>query len=268
MSESVQDVQDRVQREGAADRAALDRGPAGHRRPEVPPRAHGHRPAHAGHLLLEGVPGLAKTLAVRSLAGAMHGSFRRIQFTPDLLPADLTGTLIYNQKDGTFVPRKGPLFANFVLADEINRAPAKVQSALLEAMQERQVTIGDTTYPLPVAVPRPGDAEPDRAGGDLPAPRGPGRPLPAEAARGLPVVRGGAADPRPDDGLRRSRGPAGRRPRGHRARARRDARDLRRRPHQGLRGAARPGHAPAEGLQARPRGAGPVRRVAARDAWP
>src|SRR5882762_232282 len=102
-----------------------------------------------GHLLLEGVPGLAKTLAVRSLAGAMHGSFRRIQFTPDLLPADLTGTLIYNQKDGTFVPRQGPLFANFVLADEINRAPAKVQSALLEAMQERQVTIGDTTYPLP-----------------------------------------------------------------------------------------------------------------------
>ncbi len=102
-----------------------------------------------GHLLLEGVPGLAKTLAVRTLATAVRGSFQRIQFTPDLLPADLTGTLIFNQKDGNFVARKGPLFANFVLADEINRAPAKVQSALLESMQERQVTIGDTTYPLP-----------------------------------------------------------------------------------------------------------------------
>ncbi|MDH3786575.1 MAG: AAA family ATPase, partial [Acidobacteriota bacterium] len=102
-----------------------------------------------GHLLLEGVPGLAKTLAVRTMAAAVHGSFQRVQFTPDLLPADLTGTLIFNQKDGEFVPRKGPLFANFVLADEINRAPAKVQSALLEAMQERQVTIGETTYPLP-----------------------------------------------------------------------------------------------------------------------
>ncbi len=101
-----------------------------------------------GHVLLEGVPGLAKTLAVRSLADAIHGQFQRIQFTPDLLPADLVGTLIYNQKEGTFVPKKGPVFTNFLLADEINRAPAKVQSALLEAMQERQVTIGDTTYPL------------------------------------------------------------------------------------------------------------------------
>jgi MoxR-like ATPase len=102
-----------------------------------------------GHLLLEGVPGLAKTMSVQTLARAVNGAFQRIQFTPDLLPADLTGTLIYNQKDGSFVPRKGPLFANFVLADEINRAPAKVQSALLEAMQERQITIGQTTYPLP-----------------------------------------------------------------------------------------------------------------------
>jgi MoxR-like ATPase len=102
-----------------------------------------------GHLLLEGVPGLAKTLAVSTLARAIRGSFQRIQFTPDLLPADLTGTLVYNQRDGTFVPRKGPIFANFVLADEVNRAPAKVQSALLEAMQERQVTIGEITYPLP-----------------------------------------------------------------------------------------------------------------------
>lgn len=101
-----------------------------------------------GHVLLEGVPGLAKTLTVNTLASAMHANFSRIQFTPDLLPADLIGTLIYSPKDGTFTPRKGPIFANIVLADEINRAPAKVQSALLEAMQERQATIGDTTYPL------------------------------------------------------------------------------------------------------------------------
>ncbi|MBI1951944.1 MAG: AAA family ATPase [Acidobacteria bacterium] len=101
-----------------------------------------------GHLLLEGVPGLAKTLSVKTLSDVIEARFQRIQFTPDLLPADLIGTMIYNQKDGQFVPRKGPLFANIILADEINRAPAKVQSALLEAMQEMQVTIGDTTYPL------------------------------------------------------------------------------------------------------------------------
>ncbi|MDA3813558.1 MAG: AAA family ATPase [Candidatus Cloacimonetes bacterium] len=102
-----------------------------------------------GHILLEGVPGLAKTLAVNTLANTIKSTFKRIQFTPDLLPADLMGTLIYNQKTSEFVAKKGPVFANFVLADEINRAPAKVQSALLESMQERQVTIGDTTYPLP-----------------------------------------------------------------------------------------------------------------------
>jgi len=102
-----------------------------------------------GHILLEGVPGLAKTLSVRTLAAAIQAKFQRIQFTPDLLPADLVGTMIYNQKDGTFQPRKGPVFANFILADEINRSPAKVQSALLEAMQERQVTIGEHTYKLP-----------------------------------------------------------------------------------------------------------------------
>ena len=101
-----------------------------------------------GHVLLEGVPGLAKTLTVSVLAQTIHAKFSRIQFTPDLLPADLIGTLIYNPKDATFTPRKGPIFANIVLADEINRAPAKVQSALLEAMQERHVTIGDTTYRL------------------------------------------------------------------------------------------------------------------------
>jgi MoxR-like ATPase len=101
-----------------------------------------------GHILLEGVPGLAKTLSVKTLSSAIDAKFRRIQFTPDLLPADLIGTMIYSQKDGTFSPRKGPIFANIILADEINRAPAKVQSALLEAMQERQVTIGDNTYVL------------------------------------------------------------------------------------------------------------------------
>ncbi len=101
-----------------------------------------------GHVLLEGVPGLAKTLAINTLANAVDGQFSRIQFTPDLLPADVVGTMIYNQGEQKFHVRKGPVFANFVLADEINRAPAKVQSALLEAMQERQVTIGDTTFPL------------------------------------------------------------------------------------------------------------------------
>lgn len=102
-----------------------------------------------GHLLLEGVPGLAKTLAIKSLASTIEAAFSRIQFTPDLLPADLVGTQIYQQKTESFSVRKGPIFANFVLADEINRAPAKVQSALLEAMQEKQVTIGDETFQLP-----------------------------------------------------------------------------------------------------------------------
>jgi MoxR-like ATPase len=102
-----------------------------------------------GHVLIEGVPGLAKTLAVKTLARTLHLDFQRIQFTPDLLPADLVGTLIYDQRSQDFHPRKGPVFAHLLLADEINRAPAKVQSALLEAMEERQVTLGETTYPLP-----------------------------------------------------------------------------------------------------------------------
>src|SRR4051812_48202925 len=101
-----------------------------------------------GHVLLEGVPGLAKTLSIKSLAQSIHANFSRIQFTPDLLPADVVGTVIYNQQRNEFTVRKGPIFANFILADEINRAPAKVQSALLEAMQERQVTIGETTFKL------------------------------------------------------------------------------------------------------------------------
>lgn len=102
-----------------------------------------------GHILLEGVPGLAKTLAIKTLASLVDAKFNRVQFTPDLLPADIIGTLIYSQKSESFVVKRGPIFANFILADEINRAPAKVQSALLEAMQERQVTIGGETYPLP-----------------------------------------------------------------------------------------------------------------------
>jgi len=102
-----------------------------------------------GHILLEGVPGLAKTLSVKTLAAAIDAKFQRIQFTPDLLPADLVGTMIYNQKESSFQTKKGPIFAHFILADEINRSPAKVQSALLEAMQERQVTIGEHTYKLP-----------------------------------------------------------------------------------------------------------------------
>jgi MoxR-like ATPase len=101
-----------------------------------------------GHILIEGVPGLAKTLAVKTISEAIQASFQRLQFTPDLLPADLIGTQVYNPRTGEFTPRQGPIFANLILADEINRAPAKVQSALLEAMQERQVTIGDVTYPL------------------------------------------------------------------------------------------------------------------------
>ncbi|MDR1434187.1 MAG: AAA family ATPase [Endomicrobium sp.] len=102
-----------------------------------------------GHILLEGLPGLAKTLAVKSLASAIKADYKRIQFTPDLLPADIVGTLIYNHQNGSFAVKKGPVFTNIVLADEINRAPAKVQSALPEAMQEKQVTIGDATYELP-----------------------------------------------------------------------------------------------------------------------
>ena len=127
------------------------------------------------------MPGLAKTMAVTVLARAIDAEFHRIQFTPDLLPADLIGTQIYRQSDGQFYTRKGPIFANIILADEINRAPAKVQSALLEAMQERQVTIGEETFPAAESLPGAGHAEPHRAGGDLSAARGPARPLHAQA---------------------------------------------------------------------------------------
>ena len=125
------------------------------------------------------MPGLAKTTAIKALAAAIHCKFNRIQFTPDLLPADLIGTLIYNPRDGAFTTRKGPIFANLVLADEINRAPSKVQSALLEAMQEHQVTIGDEPHARR-AVSGPGHAEPDRAGRDVSAARSAGRPLHAQ----------------------------------------------------------------------------------------
>ena len=139
-----------------------------------------------GHLLVEGVPGLAKTLTVKTLANTMRGQFKRIQFTPDLVPADLVGTRIYNQKTGEFSTSLGPVFANLLLADEINRAPAKVQSALLEVMQERQVTIAGETHKVPEPVPRDGDAEPDRDRRHLPAARGAGRPLHDEGAGRLP----------------------------------------------------------------------------------
>ena len=158
-----------------------------------------------GHVLLEGVPGLAKTLAVRTLAGTIAAQFHRIQFTPDLLPADLIGTMIYNQRSGDFTVQKGPIFTNLLLADEINRAPAKVQSALLEAMQEKQVTIGGQTFPLPRAVPGARHPEPDRARGHLPAARGAGRPLHVQAGRHLSRAARGARGARPDDRRSRSR---------------------------------------------------------------
>ena len=123
-----------------------------------------------GHILLEGVPGLAKTLSVKTLAAAIKAKFQRIQFTPDLLPADLVGTMIYNQKEGSFQTKKGPVFANFILADEINRSPAKVQSALLEAMQERQGTIGEQTVPLPEPLLVLATENPIEQGGTYPLP--------------------------------------------------------------------------------------------------
>jgi MoxR-like ATPase len=147
-----------------------------------------------GHVLLEGVPGLAKTLTIKSLADGIHAKFSRIQFTPDLLPADVIGTLIYNQQKNEFVVRKGPIFANFILADEINRSPAKVQSALLEAMQERQVTIGDSTYKLdePFLVLATQNPEPTRSGRHLRIARSAGGQVHYESDRRLSNTRGRA----------------------------------------------------------------------------
>src|SRR3979409_919702 len=146
-----------------------------------------------GHLLIEGVPGLAKTLTIKTTAGVLGGTFARVQFTPDLVPADLVGTRVYRPGEGIFDTELGPVFCNFLLADEINRAPAKVQSALLEVMQVR-----DRAHALPGAepVPRDGDPEPDRVRGDVPAARGAGRPLHAQGADRLSGARG-RADARP-----------------------------------------------------------------------
>ena len=150
-----------------------------------------------GHVLIEGVPGLAKTRAVRALARALDLPFRRVQFTPDLLPADLTGTQIYRPATGTFDVRPGPIVTSVLLADEINRAPAKVQSALLEAMQEGQVTVGDQTVILPPTFWVLATQNPIEHEGTYPTPRSPARPVPDETDRGLsrPDVRTGDARP-------------------------------------------------------------------------
>ena len=152
-----------------------------------------------GHILVEGVPGLAKTLAVKALAGAIGGQFHRVQFTPDLVPADIVGTRVYHQPSGEFQVSLGPVFTNLLLADEINRAPAKVQSALLEVMQEQQVTIGRETHHVPAAVPGHGHPEPDRVRGHLSAARGAGRPVHDEGRRGLPQRHRGVRDRRAGD---------------------------------------------------------------------
>ena len=136
-----------------------------------------------GHVLLEGVPGVAKTLAVETFAKVVGGTFARIQFTPDLVPTDIIGTRIYRQGKEEFDTELGPVVVNFLLADEINRAPAKVQSALLEVMEERKVSIGGKTIPAAQPVPGDGDAEPDRARGRLPAAGGSARPLPVQDQR-------------------------------------------------------------------------------------
>ncbi len=144
-----------------------------------------------GHVLLEGVPGVAKTLLVKALARALDLEFRRIQFTPDLMPSDVTGSVIYEARTAEFRFRPGPVFTNLLLADEINRTPPKTQAALLEAMEERQVTIDGEPRPLPDPVHRRRDAEPDRVRGDVPAARGPARPVPVQARSvGLPAAGG------------------------------------------------------------------------------
>ena len=148
-----------------------------------------------GHILLEGVPGLAKTLSLKTLAAATQLKFQRLQFTPDMLPADIVGTMIYNPQDGSFHTKHGPIFSNLILADEINRAPAKVQSALLEAMQERQVTLGDETYALPQPFLVHGHAESARAGRHVSAARSAGRPLHAQGHRRLSESRRGTRHP-------------------------------------------------------------------------
>ena len=187
--------------------AAHLRGEEGHRRPGPAIERLLVCLLARGHCLLEGVPGLAKTLAVETLASVVGGTFARIQFTPDLVPADIVGTRIYRASTETFDVELGPVFANFVLADEINRAPAKVQSALLEVMAEHHVSIGGKTYPRARSVPGAGHAEPDRVRGRLPAPRGAARPVPDEGRRRLPHARRGGRD-RPPHGRRPAHGAA------------------------------------------------------------
>ena len=143
-----------------------------------------------GHILIEDVPGMGKTMLARSLAKSVGCTFKRIQFTPDLLPSDVTGVTIYNQKTGEFEFRPGPVIAQIVLADEINRATPKTQSALLEAMEERQVTVDGVTYILPSPLPGHGHPEPDRVRGHLPPARGPARPLPDAHQPGVSLARG------------------------------------------------------------------------------
>ena len=150
-----------------------------------------------GHVLLEDFPGLGKTLAARSFAGALGLEFSRAQFTPDLLPADLTGSYVYDQRRAEFDFRPGPVFAGLLLADEINRTPPKTQAALLEAMQEGQVTVEGKTHPLPEPVPRPGHRQPGRVRGHLPAARGAARPLPAARRVRVPHRRRGVRRPAP-----------------------------------------------------------------------
>ena len=152
-----------------------------------------------GHILVEGVPGLAKTMAIKTVADTIGGEFKRIQFTPDLVPADLVGTRIYNQKTGEFGTSLGPVFTNLLLADEINRAPAKVQSALLEVMQERQVTIGRETHKVPDPFLVLATQNPIETEGTYALPGGPGRPIHDEGRRRLPERDRGVRHRRPDD---------------------------------------------------------------------
>ena len=176
----------RTGRSSRAARGGARRGQAGDRRPGRDARAGARLPRRRRPSPDRGRAGLAKTLTIKTTAAVLGGTFRRVQFTPDLVPSDLVGTRIYRPDTGGFDTEEGPVFCNFLLADEINRAPAKVQSALLEVMQERQVTIGHDTHLVPGPVPRHGDPEPDRVGGHVPTPGGPGRPLHAQGRRGYP----------------------------------------------------------------------------------
>ena len=204
-----------------------------------------------GHLLIEGVPGVAKTLAVRTLADVVGGSFARLQFTPDLMPGDITGTRVWRSSTERFDVELGPIFANLVLADEINRAPAKVQSALLEAMAEQQVSVAGTILPAADAVPGDGDPEPRGVRGRLPPARGPARPVPAQDRRALPQRPGGVHDPAADVGRRPPRG-AGARPRAGAGAAARRRRPLRAPLRALLPGQPDAGHPHARALRPRP----------------